>query len=93
MIDASRKPNYSNNWEFENSLLNEISQYDGNSSEIKSLLRMGYDNLNRRAFSTFFQASMGNLSLLNEIRTNLPESYRNFDNILENMIGHERGAR
>ena len=90
MIDQSGRPNYSSNEAFTDSLINECNNYNGRSMELRSLLRSG-NNLNSRAFATFFQASMGNASLLNEIRTNFPNSYNQFNNILDGMIGIERG--
>ena len=36
---------------------------------------------------------MGNVDLLNEIKTNFPNSYQVFNNIMDDMIGIERGER
>ena len=92
MLDHLSKPCFSDHSFFANCLYRELNHYHGDNSEILQI-RNYSDTLAENGFATFFQASMGNQILLDEIQTNFPNSYREFDYILENMIGHGERIR
>ncbi len=90
MLDAFQNHSYSHHPSFVQNVQRECAAYRGNHPILVAMTR-ATNQLSEKVFATFFQASMGNPTLLNEIKTHFHNSYQIYNEMLDDMVGYERG--